>query len=450
MIRVLPSAVLLTASLAAQYPYHLVDLGVLPGASGSIARGLSPDGRRVVGWSGSLPFVWEEGVGMQPLPLLAGFTTASANDVDDLGRVAGTMGNPGFAVRWDPSGAITNLGTIAGGAHSSGFGINASGHVVGYTDTLPTTTLQHGFLWQGGGLIDLTPGSLDTYAFDVNRFDQVAGYGWTSAFRYTPGSGALWLGTAPGFALSAGRALNDAGQVAGSLTSAAGTTQRVGRWTEGTGWQELPGMGDDNHAAGINSFGQMVGAATIPNGHKAFLYTDGIGMQSLSWLVDPAANSFMAYAHSINDRGQISGHRFDNTVAGWRAFRLDPQYVAVYGQGCAGSNGHVPKLLVAGLPQAGQRISILLAEGKPGSIGLLLMSSAAAAVPLGSGCVAYLAAPAIGSATLTLDQVGQARLVLDLPAGLAPGSLYLQYASIDLAAPSGLFAASNGVELRIL
>ncbi|HEX6811792.1 MAG TPA: hypothetical protein VF384_09245 [Planctomycetota bacterium] len=457
MFRQSTSCVLLAASLAAQHPYQLVDLGVLPGASGSVGRGISPDGRRIVGWSGNTAFVWEEGVGMLPLPMLPGYSFAAARDVDSHGNVVGTMGlevtgpAPARAVRWNPGGTITNLGTIGGGRFSMAFGINDLGQIAGYSEVLSTTTLWHAFLWGTSGMVDLTPATADTFGYDVNQFGEVAGYDSWNAFRHSPMTGTLWLGQPPGFTFSTGMAINDAGQVAGSVTNASGSSQRMARWTDGIGWEVFGGAGNDNQLSGINSFGQVVGTGLPPaGGYGGVLYTDGLGMQHLNTLVDPAVNSWLKYAHSINDRGQISGHRYDNTFAQFRAFRLDPQFMTVYGQGCAGGNGHVPKLAIAGLPKAQNRIVIMLAEGAPGGVAVLVLSGSPAAAPIGFGCTVSVALPAPVSVLVPLDQLGQGRMVLDLPAGSTSGTVYLQYASIDLAAPNGLLALSNGVALQIL
>ena len=157
-----PAALLAAVAAAQPFPYRIVDLGVLPGASSSIARRISPDGSRVAGWCVDRAFVWEEGSGMRELPPLPGYARAYAYDVNDAGYVCGQVGleissEPARAVLWDPTGVPRNLGT-AGGRYSMAHALNAALHVVGFSDTLPNATLWHAFLWQAAtGLIDLTP-----------------------------------------------------------------------------------------------------------------------------------------------------------------------------------------------------------------------------------------------------------------------------------------------------
>src|SRR5690349_9317696 len=74
--------------------------------------------------------------------------------------------------------AIYNLGTL-GGATSRGWEINASGWVVGESDTAGGGV--HAFLYAptpggGGSLMDLgTLGGTTSYAFAINALGQIAG-----------------------------------------------------------------------------------------------------------------------------------------------------------------------------------------------------------------------------------------------------------------------------------
>jgi uncharacterized membrane protein len=442
------------AGLRAQaFPYRVTDLGTLPGSSASLARGMSPDGTKIVGWCADRAFLWREGQGMTQLASLPGYSRAYGYDVNDAGLVCGQAGlevtgpEPARAVVWNQAGVPTSLGTIGGGRFSMARAINGLGVVAGTSESLPTTTLWHAFAWDSGsGMVDVTPGAADHQGWGLNEFGEIVGVAGFSAWRHAPGSGIQYLGQPAGFAYSAAFAINAAGQVCASVTSASGNTQRLARFTDGVGWEILGGVGQLNQPTGINSFGQVVG--TSNNTPRAPLFTDGIGLQDLNALVDPAGGWFILQGYEINDRGQISGHAFSNVLGQTRAIRLDPQFVQTYGTGCSNAAGRAPKLLVAGLPRAQQTVVVMLAEGAPAAPAAIVMSAAPAAVPFPGGCDVLISVPELASVVLTTDTNGQARLPVVLPTGLQPGTVYLQAAVLDASSPNGLGTLSNGVAMQ--
>ena len=85
---------------------------------------------------------------------------------------------------------MTDLGTLSGGSTSGATGINASGQIVGYSDT--SGQYLHAFLYSSGTMTDLgtLSGGFEQYGIGINASGQVVGLPITSsstnhAFLYT-------------------------------------------------------------------------------------------------------------------------------------------------------------------------------------------------------------------------------------------------------------------------
>lgn len=158
------------------------------------------------------------------------------------------------------------------------------------------------------------PGSDQGTAAAINASGQVVGYGATygangsasayAAFLYTPGIGAINIGTLGG-AWSQPTAINNVGQVAGYSGSISGADLHAFLYTPGAGFTDLGTLGGArSFAQGVNDAGQVVGHSDSPAGtNAAFLYTPGIGMTNLA-----APPGFVAAtAYGINASGQVVG-----------------------------------------------------------------------------------------------------------------------------------------------
>jgi len=158
----------------------------------------------------------------------------------------------------DPRYSVTVVGT----ADSAGYGINASGQVVGY---LTTSGGQHAFLYNNLATLD--------------------------------------LGTLGGSA-SVAWGINDAGQVVGGAQDLAGN-QRPFSYAGGT-MSDLGTLGGPSgYATGINNHGQIVGADdTAAAGSRAFLYSGGT-LVDLGTL--PSSGGLTSNANALNDGGWIVG-----------------------------------------------------------------------------------------------------------------------------------------------
>ena len=221
--------------------------------------------------------------------------------INDLGQVVGYSVLPNeFTVKaffWQ-DGEMFNLGTL-GGTHSYAYALNNQGQVVG-SSFIADAGVVHSFLWQDGEMIDLgTPLWTYSEADDINDAGQIAGTMNLMAFLWEDG---VWtdLGTLPGFTISFGHGINEAGEVVGGAGSCFFCPGRAVLWTDGTivDLGVLPGY-EGSGAAALNDAGDVVGSSSnvIPSVLRATLWTGGrivdlgagTGSQSIAWGINNAA-----------------------------------------------------------------------------------------------------------------------------------------------------------------
>jgi probable HAF family extracellular repeat protein len=165
------------------------------------------------------------------------------NDALDVVGFSPTNTAVSHAVRWNASGAISDLGTL-GGTNSRAVDINNAGQIVG-TSQIAGDATTHAFLWSSGtGMQDLNTitGADITDVVEINDEGQIIGTyvapgGQSHAFRYTPGSGLLDLGTLGGTS-SAPTGLNGRGEVVGVSKDAGGVTHAF-LWTPADGLEDV-------------------------------------------------------------------------------------------------------------------------------------------------------------------------------------------------------------------
>ncbi|HXT27647.1 MAG TPA: hypothetical protein VN716_00155 [Vicinamibacterales bacterium] len=117
--------------------------------------------------------------------------------------------------------------------------------------------------------------------------------------------------------------LNAKGQLSGYVWLEDFSATRAVRFTDGFGWQYLPGL-DTMYsvATGINTYGDLVGYRLVGSQFVAFRYRDGSGVEDIL----PLAGNGASFGYAINDNGVVVGES-DSTFESV-GFRADPQLPA--------------------------------------------------------------------------------------------------------------------------
>jgi hypothetical protein len=275
----------------------------------------------------------------------SGSAVGFANKYDAAGAEFGAR-----AVRWDGSGAATELGSIGAGiGESYAFAVNDAGTAVGRADKYIDPEAYLGWRavrWDGSGAAATELGNLGTgpsggawnYAYAVNNAGTAIGVaqkydaaGNSLADRVavrwdSSGTAATELGdlVALGDGAAYAFAINDAGTAVGysQKQDESGTFlgERAVRWDgSGTAATELGSLGTDAHggtaaaAVDINNAGVAVGRAIYHDdsgmhiGNRAVYWRlDNVAVD-LNTLIDPTSGWMLYRANSISDSGWIAG-----------------------------------------------------------------------------------------------------------------------------------------------
>lgn len=424
-IQVLALVAFSGAISAQNYPYTLTDLGTVPGNTTPLAWGINEAGTSTVG-SFSWPTTgWvHSSSGMTMVGTLPGAAFSTARDVNDSGQIVGsswvaTINQPGHAYRVTPGIGMVDLGTL-GGTTSEAWRINNAGHVVG--DAAAASGNLQAFLYtDSAGMVSLAPAAASSHARGISPNGQATGSmtvgnSW-HAFRYVPGVGLTDLGLPAGYSHTYGGAINDLGQVAGTVSLSGTSNPRLFRWTPGAGFQIFGSSAPFTNCWAINASGTVVGVSPVGGTYRAVMFADGMGMVDLNTLIDPAIGWSLRAAIDINDRGQIVGYGMVLATGETHSFRLDPTSAAsvvVPGAGCA--TGLVPSL-GSTLPHLGQALTFWVAQAQPGLAGEIFVSNVPAApLSLGGGCVACVdVANIIPVFALLTDAAGTWQTTMTLP-----------------------------------
>jgi probable HAF family extracellular repeat protein len=267
---------------------QLTNLGSLPGDTITKAYGINNSGQ-IVGFSGNLnnqhAFVYKNGQ-MTDLNSLvtSGLPSAylaSAAAINESGQIAGnvyTVDSKGDLVSNQAflysAGTVTALGSFnATSNFSVASGISASGQVIGFSDSPNDTTVQDGFLFSKGQLIDLGQSNFPVGIDDSGQV-LVGLLGLYSNGHITS------LGVPPGYDLFLGSAINSSGQIVGEAASSTNGVSAAFLYSNGT-WTDLNSLlpagstVELTNAFGISDNGQNI-VAEGTDGHT-YLLTPGQG-----------------------------------------------------------------------------------------------------------------------------------------------------------------------------
>jgi hypothetical protein len=303
-----------------------------------------------LGWR---PVRWDSSGRLTELDM-NGFASGSVYAIDSSGQAAGTGTKYAGAVslgtrpmRWDSAGAATELAmpwTTAGGSgECSVRGMNDYGQVCGTASITPgDRSSVRAVRWEANGTATVlgSPGGAHagystTVAGRINSSGQTTGY----AMKYVSGvqrgtlpvrwdaSGAITeletLGTSyTGDTGGEGYAINDSGQVAGSVdkyVSGSFKGSRPVRWDSTGAAMELDLLGTTSsgftagEAYDINAAGFTVGAVDRYDdlggrlGSRAVYWRLDGSVVDLNTLIDPLSGWILTEADSISENGWISG-----------------------------------------------------------------------------------------------------------------------------------------------
>jgi probable HAF family extracellular repeat protein len=201
-------------------------------------------------------FVWTAANGPVFLGGFADWPHSVPNAINDSGVVAGYSGTHPF--RWTSGKGMEAL-PVPVGDFGEVVDINDAGETAGFTGTSGHDLLMRALSWQADNQID-SVFCCPAQGRSINRDREITGtLQFRTAYLWTPSTGVRELGNLPGMNTSSGVAINDSGQVTGN--SSTSFIFRVFIWSEATGMRDLGSLPDKPvcFARAINNRGHVVG-----------------------------------------------------------------------------------------------------------------------------------------------------------------------------------------------
>jgi len=330
--------------------YCVTEIGDLPGrTSHSYAQDINERGQvlgNTIVADRSRVFIWDRNHGTVDFTAPTNAANFAAMRINDSGQIVGTrytgVENEIIrAVLWDPVRGFLDLGTLPGDTQSGGGALNNRGQVVGSSVTGFEGTI-HGFLWDkrfGMRALPDLPGSIGgNITTDINDAGEVAGRVTTvagvRAYIWDRHNGIRAIGSLPeGSGYSGANGLNERGEVVGTSSFGDGDGLHAFVWNSADGMVDLgdwPGGREYSQALAINDGSHIVGFATDEDDLSAALWDARRRMHDLNELIDRARPETqfvrVTLATAINNAGWIAaigGDSRDDTIQ--RSYVLIPQ-----------------------------------------------------------------------------------------------------------------------------
>ena len=273
------------------------------------ARSINEVGQ-AAGFSGAprLAVRWEPDGTLSILGTLDGDPDSQASDINDLGDAAGISFHEPFSngdpVIWFADGNTENIGIPPGQTSADVNGINNLGSVILVGWITGSGMFDAYYRPAGGPTMRIgSLGGMDTRAQDINDSNIVVGYskdpsGKRRAYRWEPGGSMVDLGTLPGEVESLALEINELGEIVGSSGS------RAVVWDIEGDIKALQGLGPGTcWARGINDLGFVVGIC----GWRAVIWTPEGEVIDLNDYLPASADVTLVAAFDVNDSFQIVG-----------------------------------------------------------------------------------------------------------------------------------------------
>ena len=260
------------------------------------------------------PYAAAQSYNITNLGTLSGGTNSEAEAINASGQIVGysesvsgsddlNLDDTAFSYS---SGVMSSLGTYSGGGNSYATSINTGGTIAGWAYN--SSGFPNAFVYANGTMTSIgNLGGGESYAAGINDSGQIVGDSINSnnddhAFLYAAGT-MTDIGTLSGGIASDAFAINNGGTIVGVSYNSSGVAHAFS-YSNGTMTDlGVPSGDQDSTAYAINSAGQIVGEADSASGAAhAFLYSNG----TMTDLGVPAGEQ-NSYAYGINSGGTIVG-----------------------------------------------------------------------------------------------------------------------------------------------